>query len=49
MKKARLLSTVAAALLFGVGAVSAQGMSKDTPNARPQHSKARRRKRSRRR
>ena len=35
MKKARLLSTVAAALLFGVGAVSAQGMSKDTPERAP--------------
>jgi hypothetical protein len=35
VKKARLLSTVAAALLFGVGAVSAQGMSKDTPERAP--------------
>ncbi len=35
MKKAKLLSTVAAALLFGVGAASAQGMSKDTPERAP--------------
>ena len=35
MKKAKLLSTVAAALLFGVGAASAQGMGKDTPERAP--------------
>jgi hypothetical protein len=35
VKKAKLLSTVAAALLFGVGAASAQGMGKDTPERAP--------------
>ena len=35
MKKAKLLSTVAAALLLGVGAASAQGMNKDTPERAP--------------
>lgn len=35
MKKAKLLSTVAAALVFGVGAASAQGMGKDTPERAP--------------
>ena len=35
MRKAKLLSTVAAALLFGVGAASAQGMGKDTPERAP--------------
>ena len=48
VRKAKLLSTVAAALLLGAGAASAQGMSKEArPNARPQRSKARRPKRSR--
>ena len=35
MRKAKLLSTVAFALLFGAGAASAQGMSKDTPERAP--------------
>lgn len=35
MRKAKLLSTVALALLFGAGAASAQGMSKDTPERAP--------------
>ena len=35
MKKAKLLSTVAAALLLGVGAASAQGLNKDTPERAP--------------
>jgi len=35
VRKAKLLSTVAAALLFGVGAASAQGMGKDTPERAP--------------
>jgi hypothetical protein len=35
VKKAKLLSTVAAALVFGVGAASAQGMGKDTPERAP--------------
>ena len=35
MQKAKLLSTVAAALLLGVGAASAQGMNKDTPERAP--------------
>ena len=35
MRKAKLLSTVAAALLLSAGAVSAQGMSKDTPERAP--------------
>jgi hypothetical protein len=35
VKKAKLLSTVATALLFGVGAASAQGMGKDTPERAP--------------
>ena len=35
VRKAKLLSTVAAALLLGVGAASAQGMSKDTPERAP--------------
>jgi Protein of unknown function (DUF1236) len=35
VRKARLLSTVAFALLFGAGAASAQGMSKDTPERAP--------------
>ena len=35
MKKAKLLSTVAVALVFGVGAASAQGMGKDTPERAP--------------
>jgi Protein of unknown function (DUF1236) len=35
VQKAKLLSTVAAALLLGVGAASAQGMSKDTPERAP--------------
>lgn len=35
MNKAKLLSTVAAALLLSAGAVSAQGMSKDTPERAP--------------
>ena len=35
MKKAKLLSTVAVALMFGVGAASAQGMGKDTPERAP--------------
>ena len=35
MRKDKLLSTVAAALLFGVGAASAQGMGKDTPERAP--------------
>src|SRR5215470_10413632 len=35
VRKAKLLSTVALALLFGAGAASAQGMSKDTPERAP--------------
>jgi hypothetical protein len=35
LRKAKLLSTVAFALLFGAGAASAQGMSKDTPERAP--------------
>ena len=35
VRKAKLLSTVAFALLFGAGAASAQGMSKDTPERAP--------------
>jgi hypothetical protein len=35
VKKAKLLSTVAVALMFGVGAASAQGMGKDTPERAP--------------
>ena len=35
MRKAKLLSTVAFALLLGAGAASAQGMSKDTPERAP--------------
>lgn len=35
MRKAKLLSTVAIALLLSAGAVSAQGMSKDTPERAP--------------
>jgi hypothetical protein len=35
VQKAKLLSTVAAALLLGVGAASAQGMNKDTPERAP--------------
>jgi len=35
VRKAKLLSTVTAALLFGVGAASAQGMGKDTPERAP--------------
>jgi len=35
VKKGKLLSTVAAALLFGVGAASAQGMGKDNPERAP--------------
>ncbi|MGE5166058.1 MAG: DUF1236 domain-containing protein [Sphingobacteriales bacterium] len=35
MRKAKLLSTVAAALLLGVGVASAQGMSKETPERAP--------------
>jgi Protein of unknown function (DUF1236) len=35
VKKAKLLSTVAVALVFGVGAASAQGMGKDTPERAP--------------
>ena len=35
MRKAKLLSTVAFALVFGAGAASAQGMSKDTPERAP--------------
>ena len=35
MRKAKLLSTVAFALLIGAGAASAQGMSKDTPERAP--------------
>lgn len=35
MRKAKLLSTVAAALLLSAGAVSAQGMSKDKPDRAP--------------
>ena len=35
MRKAKLLSTVAVALMFGVGAASAQGMGKDTPERAP--------------
>ena len=35
MKKAKLLSTVAAVLLLGAGAASAQGMSKEAPQQAP--------------
>src|SRR6478736_9138645 len=35
VRKAKLLSTVAFALLFGAGAAAAQGMSKDTPERAP--------------
>jgi len=35
VRKAKLLSTVAAALVLGVGAASAQGMGKDTPERAP--------------
>ena len=35
VRKAKLLSTVAFALLLGAGAASAQGMSKDTPERAP--------------
>jgi len=35
VRKAKLLSTVAIALLLSAGAVSAQGMSKDTPERAP--------------
>jgi hypothetical protein len=35
VRKAKLLSTVAAALLLSVGAASAQGMSKDAPERAP--------------
>ncbi len=35
MRKAKLLSSVAIALLLSAGAVSAQGMSKDTPERAP--------------
>jgi len=35
VRKAKLLSTVAFALLIGAGAASAQGMSKDTPERAP--------------
>ena len=35
MRKTRLLSTVAAALLLSAGVASAQGMSKDTPERAP--------------
>ena len=35
MRKAKLLSTVAAALLLSAGAASAQGMSKDNPERAP--------------
>lgn len=35
MEKAKLLSTVAAALLLSVGAAAAQGMSKDNPDRPP--------------
>ena len=35
MKKAKLLSTVAAALLLSAGVASAQGMGKDTPERAP--------------
>jgi hypothetical protein len=35
VRKAKLLSTAAFALLFGAGAASAQGMSKDTPERAP--------------
>ena len=35
MRKAKLLSTVAAALLLSAGVASAQGMGKDTPERAP--------------
>ena len=35
MRKAKLLSTVAVALLFGVGAASAQGVNKEAPQQAP--------------
>src|SRR5215831_13600671 len=35
VRKAKLLSTVAAALVLGIGAASAQGMGKDTPERAP--------------
>src|SRR5215510_1415042 len=35
VRKAKLLSTVAAALLLSAGAASAQGMGKDTPERAP--------------
>jgi Protein of unknown function (DUF1236) len=35
VKEAKLLSTVAVALVFGIGAASAQGMGKDTPERAP--------------
>lgn len=35
MRKAKLLSTVAAALLLSAGAATAQGMNKDTPDRAP--------------